>query len=363
MGETRTMKMPNAKCRMTNEGKIFRIIDANINRAVEGVRVVEEIARFVLDDKKATKELKDIRSTLRLSGKKLGILKSRQVLTDVGRDSFSKSEAKRETLLDIFTANIKRVQEALRVLEEFSKLTAPKIGQTFKKIRFQIYELEKVLFTKLSKRLKLDFNLYLVTDPQFDHIKGAKAAIAGGVKIIQLRDKGGDKKKYLSLAKKMRALTKKSGITFIVNDYVDIAKEVGADGVHVGQDDLQKTTVAKIRQVLGDDKIIGVTTRDLDQAKKAEKDGADYVSLGPIFATPSKPGVEPRGVEKLAKVVNSLKIPVVAIGGINQGNVKEILSAGCSRFAVIRAVLKDERNIINRAKDFSRISLPHHDCR
>jgi thiamine-phosphate pyrophosphorylase len=138
----------------------------------------------------------------------------------------------------------------------------------------------------------------------------------------------------------MRALTKKDGVTFIVNDYVDIAKAVGADGVHVGQDDLQKTTVKKIREVLGEDKLIGVTTRNLNQAKKAEKDGADYVSLGPIFATPSKPGIEPRGVKKLAQVVQSLRIPVVAIGGINQFNVKEVLGVGCSRFAVIRAVLK-----------------------
>jgi len=336
-------KMQNAKCKTITENlKVFRILDANINRAVEGVRVVEEIARFILDDKKATKELKDIRSALRMSGKKLGAIKSRQVATDVGRASFSKSEAKRETLLDIFAANIKRVQEALRVLEEFSKLTAPKAGQTFKKIRFQIYELEKVLFAKLSKRLKLDFNLYLVTDPQFDHIKGVKAAIAGGVKIIQLREKGGDKKKYLGLAKKMRAITSSAGVTFIVNDYVDVAKEVGADGVHVGQDDLKKTTVQKIRKVLGDDKLIGVTTRNLVQAKKAEKDGADYVSLGPIFATPSKPGVEPRGVKQLAKVVKSLKIPVVAIGGINQANIKKVQGAGCSRFAVIRAVLGEK---------------------
>jgi len=350
VGETRTMKMPNAKCRMTNEGKIFRIIDANINRAVEGVRVIEEIARFVLDDKEATSKLKDIRSLIRKSSSQLVEnefqFQQRDVLKDVGSKSYTKGEAKRESLLDIFSANIKRAQEALRVLEEFSKLTVPQVGKIFKKIRFQVYELEKVLYAKLAKRLKLDFNLYLVTDPQFDHMKGAKAAIAGGVKIIQLRDKGGDKKEYLALAKKMRALTKKTGVTFIVNDYVDIAKEVGADGVHVGQDDLKKTTVKKIRQVLGNDKIIGVTTRDLEQAKKAEKDGADYVSLGPIFATPSKPGVEPRGVKKLAQVVKSLGIPVVAIGGINQGNVKEILAAGCSRFAVIRAVLKQKNAVL-----------------
>ncbi|MFH1361030.1 MAG: thiamine phosphate synthase [bacterium] len=322
----------------------YRIIDANINRAVEGVRVVEEIARFVLEDKKTTGGLKHIRSELRLLAKELGVLNNRKISTDVGKDSFSKSEAKRETLLDIFAANIKRVQEALRVLEEFSKLTAPKVGKTFKKLRFQVYELEKTLFAKLFKRLKLDFNLYLVTDPKFDHLKGAKAAIAGGVKIIQLRDKGGDKKKYLGLAKKMRAITKKAGVTFIVNDYVDIAKEVGADGVHVGQDDLKKTTVQKIRKVLGDDKLIGVTTRNLEQAKKAEKDGADYISLGPIFKTPSKPGVEPRGVKKLGQVVRAVKIPVVAIGGINKTNVKQVLGTGCQRLAMIRGILdqKDE---------------------
>lgn len=131
--------------------KVLRIIDANANRAVEGLRVIEEILRLIMDDEKHTKKIKRIRSKIRHSIKHLGLLE-REAGTDVGSGSYTRSEARRTNLLDVFSANVKRVQEALRVLEEFSKLINEKQGKVFKALRFETYCLEKDIFCHLIKK-------------------------------------------------------------------------------------------------------------------------------------------------------------------------------------------------------------------
>ncbi len=134
--------------------KVMRVLDANINRAVEGLRVMEEVSRLVLDQSKKTAKFKKLRSQIRLSAKLLDLqLMHRDSLKDVGKNSFTKQEAKRETLLDIFSANSKRVEEALRVLEEFSKLINVNASKIFKTARFEVYSLEKKLYYQLEKSL------------------------------------------------------------------------------------------------------------------------------------------------------------------------------------------------------------------
>ena len=333
-------KIPNAEFRMPNKGKVLRIIDANTNRAVEGLRVVEEICRFILEDKKFSAEIKKLRGKLRKIVKEPGkLLKARRANEDPGRKLYTKNEGKRDKLEDIFAANMKRVQEAVRCLEEFSKLLNPKHGKRFKKVRFQLYELEKRIALRLTRYSLLDFGLYVVTDPLRDHLEVAQKALAAGVKAIQLRDKTASKRQYFELARKISRLAKKHGVTFIVNDYPDIARRVDAAGVHLGQEDLAKLPIIKARKIMGQGKIIGVSTHSLAQAVKAEKAGADYISCGPIFKTPSKPQGKPLGVNVLRKVLQSVKLPVVAIGGIDPANVEKIKKTGCQRFAVIRAVL------------------------
>ncbi|MBU1026469.1 MAG: thiamine phosphate synthase [Candidatus Margulisbacteria bacterium] len=321
--------------------KILRIIDVNVNRAVEGLRVVEDIARFVLDDKKYTVQLKEFRSKIRRAIKNL--LKDRRSSTDVGRKSYTKKESKRSSIQDIFAANAKRAQEALRVLEEFSKLIDPRLGKTFKDIRFKIYDLEKKVYFDLVRRLKLDFDLYVVTDPMNDHLKVVRGVIAGGGKVVQLRDKKASKSKLLKLAKQIRKLTAKADVIFIMNDYFDIANKVGADGIHLGQEDLKTMSLKQVRRKLGDDKVIGVSTHSFTEAVKAEQQGADYVSLGPIFSTPSKPHMKPLGLNLLRKVAKRVKIPIVAIGGINQSNILRVKKAGVQRAAVIRSVVASKK--------------------
>lgn len=312
------------------KSKVARIIDANLNRATEGLRVVEEICRFILEDANLTLQAKQLRG--RLSRIVKHELASRDSAGDVGREPYTKSEQSRAGLENIFKANIKRAQEAVRCLEEFSKLLKPAYGKAFKSVRFEVYELEKKIAPKLAKALRLDFDLYVVTDkPQ-----AARRALAQGVKIVQYRDKAADKKSYLSTAKKLAALARKHGATLILNDHWAIVKEAGADGVNVGQEDLKKNSFASIRRRLGEEAIIGVSVSSLAQAKQAQKLGADYLGVGPVFSTPLKQEAQAVGLKGLKKIVENTKVPVVAIGGIDKTNVKQVLDTGCSRVAAIR---------------------------
>ncbi|NQU18307.1 MAG: thiamine phosphate synthase [Candidatus Saganbacteria bacterium] len=317
--------------------RILRIIDANTNRVQEGLRVVEEISRFVLNDKKVSLQIKKMRQIVKSFTIKLKASKYRDTRGDVGRRTYSKGESKRSSVYSVFKSNIKRAEEGLRCLEEFSKLIDPQLGRRFKELRFQSYDLESELDSVLQKNEKLDFNLYLVTDPMKDHIRSVREAIAGGIKIVQLRDKFASKKRYLKLAEKIRKITRKAGVTFIVNDSVQVAKKVNADGVHLGQKD---GNPKQARKILGEDKLIGVSIHNLSEALRAEREGADYIALGNIFETESKPGKKGVGVRVLGIVRKKVKIPIVAIGGINKDNLHQIKDAGVRRVAVIRAVLK-----------------------
>jgi len=193
-----------------------------------------------------------------------------------------------------------------------------------------------------SKRLDrgIDLSLCAIT-AEFpplarSHLKVAEAAIDGGASVIQLREKTAPTREFLEEALKIRAATKKAKIPLIINDRLDIALAVDADGVHLGQEDLP---VAVARRILGPKKIIGVSLGRAEEAKTAVSEGADYVALGPIFETASKSDArKPVGCEAVRKIRAALKIPVVAIGGINGDNVREVLEAGADGVAVISAI-------------------------
>ena len=345
-----------------NRRDILRLIDANINRAMEGLRVVEDIVRLMLDNKKLTEKLKHHRSKLRKTIENLPVsrqelLSSRRAGDDIGRKLYPASEAKRDTITQIITSSLKRSEESLRVLEETSKLLHARSGKLFKDLRFELYDIEKeiVLETakyeaKKAKNEKLNFDLYVISDHSAlhgrSHVDIIKKLIALGIKIVQLRDKEISKARYFKIAKEARTLTKKAGVTFIVNDHVDIAKSVDADGIHIGQDDIP---VKVAREILGNDKIIGVSTQGMSQALKAERDGADYISVGPVFPTPSKAGRTPLGLKLLKQIKTKTKVPIVAIGGINSSTIYNVRKTGVQRVAVIRAVA-GERNIKKAVK-------------
>jgi len=342
------------------KNKIFRMLDANLNRATEGLRVAEDVVRFVLDDSKLTSKLKDIRHQIveivkRLSGPKSVSLFVRNVHSDVGAKRSTKEEGRRKNVLDIFMANIKRAEESIRVFEEMSKLFPSNLGPKFKKIRFEIYDIEQNAASKLKKKIKLDFNLYVITDPSFgkSHLYIMKAAAKAGAKIVQLRDKNMTRLEYLKTAKVMSKWAKKHDITFIVNDHPDIAEKVHADGVHLGLKDAKKA-VRRKPSAVSDGMMIGISASNLKEAVKAQRLGADYIGFGPVFDTPMKPGVKPLGIKALKGVMKRVTIPLVAIGGINRSNIGQIRAAGCDKVAVIRAVL-GARDIAKATRELIRI--------
>ncbi|MEC2070542.1 thiamine phosphate synthase [Alkalihalophilus marmarensis] len=186
-----------------------------------------------------------------------------------------------------------------------------------------------------------DFKLYAITGEEFhqgrDLIEVMEEAILGGVDIIQLRDKKSKKIDVLKKAQALRELTKKHAVTFIVNDHIDVALAVNADGIHVGQDDLP---LAEARKVMGPDKIIGISTHKIEEARAAEAGGADYIGVGPIFETKSKEDVvDPVTTQYIQQVANEITIPFVAIGGIKLHNVDQVLAAGATRVCMISEIV------------------------
>jgi thiamine-phosphate pyrophosphorylase len=201
--------------------------------------------------------------------------------------------------------------------------------------------MESGFFILKNGGIYVNFSLYAITGEQFhpgrDLVDVMEEAIKGGADIIQLRDKDSSKRDVLKKAKRLRELTAKYNVTFIVNDHIDIAIAVDADGVHLGQGDLP---LLEARKVLGKDKIIGISTHHIDEAREAEQNGADYIGVGPVFPTKSKKDVvDPVTTNYVRQVANEISIPFVAIGGIKLHNVDEVLEAGATRICAISEIV------------------------
>lgn len=323
---------------------IQRIIDANLNRAIEATRVLEEIARFLLEDKELSGKLKNFRHKISSAQEQNyeTYIKARDTENDVGTDI--KNNTERINIENIFKANIKRLQEASRTISEYS-IENIKIKDEFEKLRYESYTLEKIMWNKLKEKynqIKLNQKcLYLVTDSdkfktEDDFLDAIASALQGGVDILQLREKTKSAKKILELGKKVKQLCLQYNTTFIINDRLDIAAILEADGIHLGQDDLD---VKSAREILGENVIVGISTHAPEQALKAVEDGADYIGVGPVFATPTKQGRIPVGLEYVKWVSENINIPAFAIGGIDLDNVNDIINSGLNKVAVVRAII------------------------
>lgn len=194
----------------------------------------------------------------------------------------------------------------------------------------------------MSYKGKIDYSLYLVTDRNVlmgrDLLKGIEEAIKGGATLIQLREKNISTLEFYNIALKVKELTNKYNIPLIINDRLDIALAVDAEGLHIGQDDMPLKIA---RKILGDDKIIGVSTSSTEEALGAQRDGADYVGVGAMFPTDTKTDADSVTLMELRSIKASLKIPVVAIGGINKNNIQSVMKTGANGVAVISAVLSE----------------------
>jgi len=340
------------------------MIDANLNRSSEGLRVLEDVARFLLNDAELSQRLKALRHDLARETKSLsiGLLSHRNSEHDVGRPLPSRESklnvktTSLQGLLDLVTANAKRMEESFRVIEELAKLPdiSPMLNSArFEQARFSLYTLERDLISRISRRDKIEriSGLYVILDRQFlagrDELDIAGQIIKGGARVIQLRDKQSKKGELLLVAQKLKELCSQAGILFIINDYLDLVMAVDADGLHVGQGDLPLPVV---RRQLPIDKIVGCSVTTVSQATKAQNEGADYIAVGSIFPTTTKKEATVVGVDILKELKRMVSIPLVAIGGINRNNVGEVVAAGADAVAVISAVLgeKDVRGAVQK---------------
>ena len=304
--------------------KTFRIIDANLNRACEGIRVVEDIARFAYNSKEMASQLREVRHSLRKKTDHLkdSLLISRDSRKDVGRViSRSSTLDKKESVNNIINANFKRAQEALRTIEEMLKLTDYNLSKEVEQERFKVYTLEKE-YNRMKRSIPR--GLYGITGEKFaggrSNIQCVREMIAGGIEVIQYREKEKPLREKIKEIKEIRRVCRENDVLFIVNDHIDIALLVEADGVHVGQEDMH---ISDVRSLVGEDMIIGLSTHSPEQAKQAVLDGADYIGVGPIFPTTTKdtPSV---GLEYLEFATKNIDIPFVAIGGIKLHNIDKI---------------------------------------
>lgn len=323
--------------------EIARIIDANLNRAREALRVMEEYARFVLDDPAGCEVVKRLRHDLAACAQQLparALLAARDTPGDVGTAISTPSEAQRADAASVFTAAAKRLPEALRAIEEYAKVVAPAVSAGVEALRYRAYDVEQRLALRgeLSGRFARTRLYVLITASlcRGDWLQVAAAAIDGGADCLQLREKGLEDLDLLERARRLAALCRERGVLFIVNDRPDLAVLSGADGVHLGQTDLPP---ADARRMVGPERLIGLSTHTPDQLRAAIAAGPDYIAVGPMFDSSTKPQAHIAGRELLSLAEDESTVPVVPIGGITLGNAGILAHAGARRLCVCSAVI------------------------
>lgn len=331
----------------------YRILDAAANRAREGLRVVEDYLRFTLDDAHLSRLLKTSRHQLTALLRLLDadrLIAARDTQADVGTTIHTASEMSRQSPQDVARASLKRVQEAARTLEEYSKVVAPAVEpgsdaaalpEQFGRLRYDLYTLEKaILQTTRSQRDLADCQVYLLLTTnlcRLDVESVLQAAMQAGVRIVQVREKQMADRALIAHGRRLRELTRAAGVRLIFNDRPDLAVLCEADGVHVGQEEL---TVRDVRRVAGPDMLVGVSTHSLEQARQAVLDGAGYIGVGPVFSSKTKQfsSGELVGLDLVRAVADEIALPWFAIGGIDSARIKLVRDAGARRVAVSNAI-------------------------
>lgn len=322
-------------------GTVLRIIDANANRAREALRVIEDYSRFALNVQALSADLKALRHELAAALAPLLpiAIMHRDTEGDVGAVNKTAAELWRDDAAHVVTAAGKRLGEALRCLEEFTKTIDPAAASRLERLRYRFYVIEQTLaFTFRTGRFS-GVRLYVLISSEHCLSRPwqevAAQAIAGGADCLQLREKALDAGEFLTRARGFVALCRTHNVISIINDRVDVAIAADADGVHVGQTDLPARDA---RRLLGPDKTIGVSTQCIDHARQAVLDGADYIGVGPIYRSNTKTRDFVAGLEYAHQVAAEIPIPAVAIAGINASNLDEVLATGIRAVAVTAAV-------------------------
>jgi len=348
-----------------SQNSFFRIVDAAANRTAEGLRVAEDIMRMHLNDRHLAKRIKQLRHDLvevLANVPAANSVAARDSVGDVGRDIQVKQEYDRSSSAEsdpdagsfevILTANFKRAQQAIRTLEEFLKNESEAAAKAIEQIRYRCYTLEKACRLALRADTIFDpVSIYVLIDgcqwgetcrdneseiatdrwQETRLAKTVQALVDAKVNFIQLRDKALSDRQLIAAGRVIAEIVRDTQTQFIMNDRADIAVACGADGVHVGQEEL---SVADARRILGPEKLIGVSTHNLDQAQAAVLEGADYIGVGPVFASQTKSFSQHVGPELVKEICDEVSLPAFAIGGIDLTNADQVAAAGCGRVAV-----------------------------
>lgn len=322
---------------------LYRIIDANSNRAREAMRVLEDIARFALNDAALSSAYKSLRHDFqaaidRIAPDRSALIASRDTPGDIGTAITTTSEHVRSDLHALAGANASRLTEALRSIEEAVKLLPGATSTAFESLRYRAYEADRCLTARLRAHSRKAPKLcVLITETlcRLPWIQVVERAIDGGADAIQLREKNLESDELLRRARSLARLCDGRGVTCFVNDRPDIALLSGAHGVHVGQTDLP---VSAVRELAGSRLIVGVSTGNLIHAERAIADGADLCGVGPMFHTSTKHKPVIAGPEYLREYIERCPLPHLAIGGVTPENVLQLKAVGCRGIAVSSCV-------------------------
>ena len=322
----------------------MRMLDANFNRAREALRTLEDYCRFVLNNGDLSGTCKTLRHELCAHIASLGgndAVLSRDTPGDVGVTIKASDELRRETLQNVVAAAAKRLTEALRVLEELSKLKSAPVAARIESLRYQCYAVEQAIIRQAGQRNKVaHVGLHVLLTESLCRRPWRETLVAileGGADVVQLREKDLRDGELLNRARIVVEACRKFGRLSIINDRIDIALAAGASGVHLGQEDMP---CQHARRLAGSELIIGVSTENIHQAHAAARNGASYVGAGPMFPTTTKEKPRLAGPAYIRELIASeFTLPTVAIGGISQENLPELIAAGVKAIAVSSAVI------------------------
>jgi len=340
----------------------LRIMDANLNRAGEGLRVVEDYCRFALEDSFLSRRCKQLRHGLATAVSlvsPVALAAARETRADVGAAIKTPAECERSSMAHIAAASWQRVQQALRVIEETLKLIAPDGAAKIEALRYECYTLDKACRINADSNERLaGAKLYVLVaggNSECAFVERIHELIVAGVQVIQLRDKRLDDRTLLNRARLLRRVIDERQTVrqesrlptleipnpqsqipnpaplFILNDRPDLAALARADGVHLGQDEV---SVHDARQILGPNLLSGVATHNLEQARQAVLDGANYIGCGPTFPSTTKDFEQFPGLAFLRQIAAEINLPAFAIGGITLANLPLVLETGFTRIAI-----------------------------
>lgn len=344
---------------MNHRAQALRILDASLNRASEGLRVVEDFARFVLNDEHFSSAMKQLRHDLATTGREIAPptrSEVRDTLGDVGVVISTADESQRTDAWEVCVANLERTKQSLRSLEEYSKSTHPGLAGRFESLRYRLYTIEAAMVRTGDAIARLEgVRLYVLVGGcdslnVFESL--VRRVVEAGADAIQLRDKRlgdaellGRARRLVEIAREVAPASKIAGerdaslparTLAIINDRADIAAAADADGLHLGQDDLKPSDA---RPIVGPGKLIGVSTHSIEQARTAVLQGASYLGVGPTFPSRTKSFPSFPGQPLLTQIAAEISLPAFAIGGIAAENLSAVLATGIGRVAVSEAIV------------------------